>query len=364
MAKVNFKRIESKTEIDTIPVTDGNFIVTGDGTIYVDYGENRIEISGGAGTASGFIGEVVFAANTDENDSNLSDFILCDGREISRATYFDLFKAIGTTYGSGDGSTTFNVPDMRGRVPIGIDSNDTDINSLGTVFGEKTHTLTTNEIPSHKHDDIEVGGNHLTAWNSKSASTAIISLESLSSTNGVANQNYFGTGHTGGGKAHNNMQPSMVGRFYIRAFRSSQVVATVKNEKTTSAINTYSCDYINNEIYNKLAQGFKMYIDNDSITINPTTDVYAMVEASWGIWGFAGAEISLNLSLPDGATLISGGATRTNGHDEEAVPVSVVGHYLLPANGTYTFTAINSVGASGGVKGTYIKAITIPKIET
>lgn len=81
---------------------------------------------------------------------------------------------------------------------------------LGTVVGEETHTLTTNEIPSHKHDDIEVGGNHLTAWNNKDGSTAIISLESLSSTNGVANQNYFGTGYAGGGQAHNNVQPSKI----------------------------------------------------------------------------------------------------------------------------------------------------------
>ena len=46
-------------------------------------------------------------------------WLLCDGSAVSRATYADLFGAIGTNFGSGDGSTTFNLPDMRGRVPVG-----------------------------------------------------------------------------------------------------------------------------------------------------------------------------------------------------------------------------------------------------
>ena len=48
-------------------------------------------------------------------------FLLCSGQAVSRSTYPDLFAAIGTTYGAGDGSTTFNVPDLRGRVPAGKD---------------------------------------------------------------------------------------------------------------------------------------------------------------------------------------------------------------------------------------------------
>ena len=46
-------------------------------------------------------------------------FLLCDGSAVSRATYSDLFSAIGITWGAGDGSTTFNVPDFRGRVLVG-----------------------------------------------------------------------------------------------------------------------------------------------------------------------------------------------------------------------------------------------------
>ncbi len=55
-------------------------------------------------------------------------WLLCQGQAVSRTTYAQLFSVIGTTYGSGDGSTTFNLPDMRGRVAVGSDAN-----SLGTL---------------------------------------------------------------------------------------------------------------------------------------------------------------------------------------------------------------------------------------
>lgn len=118
-----------------------------------------------------------------------------------------------------------------------------------------------------------------------------------------------------------------------------------------------------NEIYNQLGQGFKMYLDSNVVTINPTVDVYALVEASWGIWGFAGAEIGLNISTPEGATLVDFFTTHTNGHNTEAVPVTAVGKYILPAGGKYTFGVGASIGKLGGVKGNWIKAVTIPKMD-
>lgn len=62
-------------------------------------------------------------------------FLLCDGRAVSRTVYKDLFEALGTTYGAGDGSTTFNLPDMRSYIPIGSDSRDSNINSVGKKYG-------------------------------------------------------------------------------------------------------------------------------------------------------------------------------------------------------------------------------------
>jgi microcystin-dependent protein len=83
-------------------------------------------------------------------------YLLCDGSAISRSSYADLFSAIGTTWGSGDGSTTFNVPDLRGRSTIGtssIGSNSQPSISIAQVGGEADHTLSFFEMPTHNHAD-------------------------------------------------------------------------------------------------------------------------------------------------------------------------------------------------------------------
>lgn len=74
-------------------------------------------------------------------------FLMCDGSAVSRTTYANLYAAIGDLYGAGDGSTTFNLPDLSGRVVIGADSN----HALASSGGEETHSLTSSEIPSHTH---------------------------------------------------------------------------------------------------------------------------------------------------------------------------------------------------------------------
>lgn len=74
-------------------------------------------------------------------------YLLCDGSAVSRADYAKLFEAIGTTYGTGDGSTTFNLPNLQGRVPVGASSS----YSMGATGGEATHVLTPSETASKSH---------------------------------------------------------------------------------------------------------------------------------------------------------------------------------------------------------------------
>lgn len=64
-------------------------------------------------------------------------YLLCDGDAVSRTTYASLFAVIGENYGAGDGSTTFNLPNLKGRVPVGLDTGDSDFNTLGKDGGSK-----------------------------------------------------------------------------------------------------------------------------------------------------------------------------------------------------------------------------------
>jgi len=80
-----------------------------------------------------------------------SGFMICDGPAISRVTYAALFAQIGTTYGAGNGSTTFNIPNLKGRIAVGLDAAQTEFDVLGETGGEKTHVLTTAELAAHAH---------------------------------------------------------------------------------------------------------------------------------------------------------------------------------------------------------------------
>lgn len=80
-----------------------------------------------------------------------SGYLICDGSAVPRATYSSLFAIIGITYGAGDGSNTFNLPDLRGANPVGLQSTDPAFDQLGETGGEKTHALTVAEMATHDH---------------------------------------------------------------------------------------------------------------------------------------------------------------------------------------------------------------------
>lgn len=183
------------------------------------------------------------------SDKIPENWLLCNGQEVSRTEYSELFNAIGTTWGEGDGNSTFNLPTKEGLVTVGKKESDTDFNTLGKTGGEKEHKLTVQEMPNHNHKINN--------------STSLYALEA-----GNGNQE-FGTGASlskeitvnsaGEDQPHNNLQPYVVSNFIIKAKQSAGIIATVvDNLESESEIDALSA-----------RQGKKLA---DRIDINIITD--------------------------------------------------------------------------------------------
>jgi microcystin-dependent protein len=141
-----------------------------------------------------------------------TNWLLCDGTAVSRTTYADLFTLFGTTYGAGDGTTTFNLPNLKGRMPVGRDSGQTEFDTLGETGGAKTHTLTQAEQAT-----MPVFYGNATApldyYNSSSGGAFGGYVGNIvSSVNDGSSRLYA----VGSGGAHNNLQPYVVMNYIIK----------------------------------------------------------------------------------------------------------------------------------------------------
>lgn len=162
-------------------------------------------------------------------------FLACDGASYLRTDYPDLFTAIGTTWGSADG-THFNVPDLRGKSILGSGTGaGLTVRSVGQTGGEETHVLITAELPSHSHGVTDPGHIHIDSGHTHSAPTvsgtagaagspigsnAFVNSSAGNTGSGTANIQPHTTGITtnnaGSDTAHNNMQPWACVGFIIK----------------------------------------------------------------------------------------------------------------------------------------------------
>lgn len=175
------------------------------------------------------------------------NYLFCDGSAVSRTTYATLFGVIGTTFGAGDGSSTFNLPDLSGRVPLGVSQ----AHALGSTGGSETVTLTeselpahVHEVPQHGHDDtigattpafshsitqpefkynkpVDKSGGHnfsgrdrwttntttATATRSTDVAVSVHAASNCTVSGSIADKVAFDSETTGSGSYHNNMQP-------------------------------------------------------------------------------------------------------------------------------------------------------------
>lgn len=187
--------------------------------------------------------------------STPANWLFCNGSAVNRTTYANLFAVIGTTYGAGDGSTTFNLPDLRGRVVIAQDNMGgvgaagrvSAATSLNYSAGAATHSLSIGEMPNHDHGGSATtssNGSHSHGTGSVSypyfavAAAAVGTIDAIQTGAGAdgvmfvsggsagavgttastgAHTHTVTVGAQGSGTGHNNLQPLLTLNYIIRA---------------------------------------------------------------------------------------------------------------------------------------------------
>ena len=140
-------------------------------------------------------------------------WLLCDGTPYSRTTFSSLFAAIGTAYGTGDGSTTFNVPNLTRSFclgPGGTNSSGQIGTTLGSKGGEEVHVLSVAELAQHDH--LPPAG--FSGYAANLAGNGVGIVAGNAAANGVGFQG--ATDFTGSSNGHNNMPPAVVVQFIIK----------------------------------------------------------------------------------------------------------------------------------------------------
>ncbi len=156
-ATANSVRVGSGTSVNLLDLNTNSIDVSvptevydatnwnGDNTVPTkDAVRDKLESLSSGGAPAG---SVHFFAST----TPPTGYLACDGSAVSRATYATLFAVVGTTFGVGDGSTTFNLPNMGGKGAMGYASGNAKFDAIGESSGEETHTMTTSELVAHTH---------------------------------------------------------------------------------------------------------------------------------------------------------------------------------------------------------------------
>ena len=167
---------------------------------------------------------VWFSGCTSDGTVAQLPWVTCDGSAVSRTTYPYLYQAIGTTWGIGDGTTTFNVPDLRNRARVSVMSSGARLTAAvsgidGAVVGSgastsESTTLLTSQIPSHSHSPTLTDPGHLHNSYGIAAGNSIGQGSSYSNQISATSTSTTGitvsVGNTGGGTAHTNVQPTAI----------------------------------------------------------------------------------------------------------------------------------------------------------
>ena len=144
----------------------------------------------------------VYVGDTEPTDSSVKCWISPSGK-IDLSSLWDQIYPVGSIYITANATNPSVLfggtwEQLKGKFLVGVDSSDTDFETSGKTGGEKTHTLTVDEMPSHNHNILKL------RWNTSAGANAVYGSNGLGT-----GSDYDNIGYTGGGQAHNNLPPYM-----------------------------------------------------------------------------------------------------------------------------------------------------------
>jgi microcystin-dependent protein len=200
-------------------VYTGSTPAAGDRVAMLPVGNSYIvlgELDGGGASASGSPAGSILAWVSNTIPSNYAE---ANGQALSRTTYSDLFAICGIAFGAGDGSTTFNVPNLKGRVIAATDVSQLDFDTLGKTGGAKTHTLTVSQIPPHSHTPGQSGqgANATPGGTGDNASRSSGGVDpNFRTGSALFSGSGYGSAAVTAGQPHNNLAPYMALKYIIK----------------------------------------------------------------------------------------------------------------------------------------------------
>lgn len=273
-----------------------------------------------------------------DSDTIPNGWLLCDGRAVSRTKYAELFKAIGTKHGSGDGSTTFNLPNPKGRTLVGKDSSDTDFSELGKT-GEGT-----------AKDKIKVAGTYYGLADTKIVSGTGYGGQGLVSVTKNTSESAQSLDNNG----IDFMPPHLVTNFIIKAKNTAVVKGDVIQETdTASETNVYSAKAIDNKLKTNITTGQEVatneYIDGERVYVKRiSTGSLPNATTTSVATGLNFSEIDIQK--------VNGMATRIKGGEKTSLPIPNNGvEVWLSGNNLNINCTINRSDFSGYVNIYYTK---------
>jgi len=203
-------RVRLDGDTSEVPVTPDSLIdplsLAVNDRVRVELSNNRLIVlgrSGGSELPSGMIMPTALSLAP-------AGWLSCDGSAVSRTTYSKLFLAISTWYGVGDGTTTFALPNIKGRFVVGHDPGQTEFDVRGEKGGTKVETLSTSQIPRHVHPMGSDGGN-VGFGEAGGPSLYTLGFGATRTINNVSTG-----GNAGGGGSHNNLPPYIALPYMIK----------------------------------------------------------------------------------------------------------------------------------------------------